>query len=145
MQRVHDWQNSMPLNVFLDLESSWWLVLLYEIDTGTTLWKAKEGSLGQVFKSDLRLEFWWKIVSLTVEARVGKKHAIYLPKAVVEATGLKEGKRVLLRVAGNNVVLESLRDPIELALSGKKFASIKPEQVEAISLKEQASRLGAKV
>ncbi len=79
-------------------------------------------------------------MSLTVEARVGKKYAIYLPKAVVEATGLKEGERVLLRVAGNTVVLESLQDPIELALSGKKFASIKPEQVEEISLGEQASR-----
>lgn len=76
---------------------------------------------------------------LTVEARVGKKHAIYLPKAVVEATGLREGERVLLRVSGNTVVLESLQDPIELALSGKKFASIRPEQVEAISLEEQTS------
>jgi len=80
-------------------------------------------------------------VSLTVEARVGKKYAIYLPKAVVEATGLREGERVLLRVAGNTVILESLQDPIELALSGKKFASIKPEQVEAISLEVQASLL----
>lgn len=78
-------------------------------------------------------------MSLTVETRVGKKHTIYLPKAVVEATGLKEGERVLLRVAGNTVVLESIQDPLELALSGKKFASMKPEQVEAISLEEQAS------
>jgi len=84
-------------------------------------------------------------VTLTIEARVCKKHAIYLPKAVVEATGLKEGERVLLRVIGNTVVLESLQDPIKLALSGKKLASIKPEQIEAISLEEQASRLGAKV
>lgn len=76
---------------------------------------------------------------LTVETRVGKKHAIYLPKAVVKATGLREGERVLLRVAGNTVVIESLQDPIELALSGKKFASIRPEQVEAISLEEQTS------
>ena len=74
-----------------------------------------------------------------METRVGKKHTIYLPKAVVEATGLKEGERVLLRVAGNTVVLESIQDPLELALSGKKFASMKPEQVEAISLEEQAS------
>jgi len=74
-----------------------------------------------------------------VETRVGKKNTIYLPKAVVEATGLKEGERVLLRVAGNTVVLESIQDPLELALSGKKFASMKPEQVEAISLEEQAS------
>lgn len=74
-----------------------------------------------------------------MEARVGKKYAIYLPKAVVEAIGLKEGERVLLRVAGTTVLLESLQDPLKLALSGKKFASIKPEQVEAISLEEQAS------
>ena len=78
-------------------------------------------------------------MSLTVEARVGKKYAIYLPKAVVEAIGLKEGERVLLRVAGTTVILESLQDPIKLALSGKKFASIKPEQAEAISLEEHAS------
>lgn len=78
-------------------------------------------------------------MSLTMEARVGKKYTIYLPKAIVEAIGLREGERVLLRVAGNTVILESLQDPIKLALSGKKFASIKPEQVEAISLEEQAS------
>jgi len=79
-------------------------------------------------------------MSLTIETRVGKKYTIYLPKAVVKAVGLKEGDRVLLRVAENTVTLESLRDPIELALSGKKFASIKPEQIEAISLEEQAIR-----
>jgi len=75
-----------------------------------------------------------------MEARVGKKYAIYLPKAVVEALGLKEGERVLLRVSGNALVLETLQDPIQLALSGKKFASITPEQVEAISLEEQRSK-----
>ena len=74
-----------------------------------------------------------------MEARVGKKYAIYLPKAIVKAVGLKEGERVLLRVTGNKVVLEVLQDPIKLALSGKKFASVKPKQVEAISLEEQAS------
>jgi len=78
-------------------------------------------------------------MSLTVEAHIGKKYALYLPKAVVEAIGLREGERVLLRVTGNTVTLESLRDPIELALSGDKFASIEPETVEAISLEEQTS------
>jgi len=73
-----------------------------------------------------------------MEARVGKKYTIYLPKAIVEAIGIREGQKVLLRVAGNTMILESLQDTIELALSGKKFASIKPEQVEAISLEEQA-------
>ena len=78
-------------------------------------------------------------MSLTVKVRVGKKYAIYLPKAIVKAIGISEGERVLLRVAGNTVILESIQDPLELALSGKKFASVKPEQVEAISLEEQAS------
>jgi len=80
-------------------------------------------------------------MSLTVETRVGKKHAIYLPKVIVKAIGLREGQRVLLRVVGNAVILEPLQDPIELAISGKKFASIKPQQIEAISLEEQASHV----
>jgi len=32
-------------------------------------------------------------MSLTVEAKVGKKYAIYLPKTIVEAAGLKEGRK----------------------------------------------------
>jgi hypothetical protein len=44
-----------------------------------------------------------------------------------------------LTVTGTSVVLESLQDPIQLALDGKKFASITPEKVEAISLEEQRS------
>jgi len=80
-------------------------------------------------------------MSLTVEARIGRKHAIYLPKVLVETVGLKEGERVLLRVVGNTVVLESLQDPIKLATAGKKFASVKPEEVEAISLEEQAGHV----
>jgi len=31
-------------------------------------------------------------MNLTIEARIGKKYAIYLPKAVVEALHLKEGE-----------------------------------------------------
>jgi AbrB family looped-hinge helix DNA binding protein len=80
-------------------------------------------------------------MSLTVETFIGKKYAIYLPKAVVKALNLREGERVLLRIVGNTLVLEVLKDPIQLALSGEKFASITPEQVEGISLEEQASHL----
>jgi len=77
-------------------------------------------------------------VSLTIQTFIGKKYAIYLPKAVVKALDLREGERVLLRVAGNTLVVEILKDPIQLAVSGKKFASITPEQVETISLEQQA-------
>jgi hypothetical protein len=56
---------------------------------------------------------------------------------VVNALNLEEGAKVLLKVTGTTVVLETLQDPIQLALHGKKFASITPEKVEAISLEEQ--------
>ncbi len=79
-------------------------------------------------------------MSLTVETRIGKKYAIYLPKAVAKAIGIKEGDRVMLRVSGESIILEIIRDPIELATVGKKFVSIKPEEVEAISLEEQAKQ-----
>ncbi|MEM2927279.1 MAG: AbrB/MazE/SpoVT family DNA-binding domain-containing protein [Candidatus Bathyarchaeia archaeon] len=76
-------------------------------------------------------------MGLKTEARIGKKYALYLPKAVVQALGLREGDRILLRISGKALVLETLQDPIKLALSGSKYASINPEQVEAISLEEQ--------
>lgn len=82
-------------------------------------------------------------MSLTVQAFIGKKYAIYLPKAVVKALNLSEGEKVLLRVAGNSLVLEFLQDPIQLALSGKKFASVTPKQVEKISLEKQADHVKA--
>jgi AbrB family looped-hinge helix DNA binding protein len=80
-------------------------------------------------------------MSLTVEAIIGRKYAIYIPKTIVKALNLMEGEKVLLRVVGNTLIMEVIKDPIQLALSGKKFASITPEQVEAISLEEQASHV----
>ncbi|MGB9717959.1 MAG: AbrB/MazE/SpoVT family DNA-binding domain-containing protein [Thermoproteota archaeon] len=79
-------------------------------------------------------------MNLTIETRVGKRYAIYLPKIVVKTLGMKEGDRVLLRVSGERIILEILRDPIELALHGNKFASIKPGEIEAISVEEQANQ-----
>ncbi len=78
------------------------------------------------------------VVGLAVEVKVGKKYAIYLPKAVVEEVGLSEGDKVLIRVEDDKILLEPIRDPIKLALYGKKFASIKPEEIERISLEEQS-------
>ena len=75
--------------------------------------------------------------NLIFEAKVGKKCAIYLPQRVVKALDLKEGERILMRISGNTLIIEKLEDPIQLALTGKKFASLTPEQIEAISLEEQ--------
>lgn len=76
-------------------------------------------------------------MDLTVEARIGKKYALYLPRAIVRALNLKEGEKVLLSIAGNAVVLRSIEDPISLALTGSKFASITPEEAERISIDQQ--------
>jgi AbrB family looped-hinge helix DNA binding protein len=75
-------------------------------------------------------------LTLTVETSVGKKFAIYLPKAVVKALNLKEGGKILLRVSGTSLVLETVQDPLQLALSSNKFASVDPEEIEKTSLKE---------
>ncbi len=80
-------------------------------------------------------------MSLTIQVTVGKKYAIYLPKAIVRALNLEEGAKVLLRLSETSVILETLQDPLHLAVAGRKFASVTPDQVEKISSEEQASHL----
>lgn len=80
-------------------------------------------------------------MSLVAEVRVGRKYALYLPRAVVEGVGLTEGDKLSLKVDGTRIVLEPVWDPLHLALSGTKFASVKPEEVEGISLEEQAGHV----
>lgn len=46
-----------------------------------------------------------------------------------------------MKVSGRTVTLEFLRDPIRVALHGRKFTSIPSEQVEEISLEEQKGRV----
>jgi len=77
-------------------------------------------------------------MSLEVSARIGKKFALYLPKSVVDLLKVKEGDKVKISVEGNRMIVEVVRDPIDLALHGKKFAKISAEEVERISLEEQS-------
>jgi len=74
---------------------------------------------------------------LEVELRIGKKYALYIPVRVARALGLEEGDRVILRVVEGRIEIRPLRDPIDLALHGRKFASIDVEEIEAVSLEEQ--------
>ncbi len=82
-------------------------------------------------------------MSLEVSARIGKKFALYLPKSVVDLLKIKEGDRVRISVEGRKIVVEVVRDPIDLALHGKKFAKISAEEVERISLEEQSKYEGS--
>lgn len=77
-------------------------------------------------------------MSLEVSAKIGKKFTLHLPKRVVDYLKIKEGDRVRISVEGKKIVVEVIRDPIDLALQGKKFAKISAEEVERISLEEQS-------
>jgi len=68
---------------------------------------------------------------------VGKKFTLYLPKKIVEYLDVKEGDRVKMFAEKRKLVIEVVRNPLDLALSGAKFARISDEQIEQISLEEQ--------
>jgi len=76
-------------------------------------------------------------LNLSAEIKIGKKYIIYLPRKIVKALNIKEGDKAVLTVIGNKVVIELIPDPIELALSSKKFVKITQEELEAISVEEQ--------
>jgi AbrB family looped-hinge helix DNA binding protein len=80
-------------------------------------------------------------LDLIVESKIGKKYTIYLPKAVVEATGLEEGEKILLKVKEKTVIVEPVLDPLKLAIKGEKYASIDPEIIEDISIEEQGRQV----
>ena len=82
-------------------------------------------------------------LSLEVSARIGKKYALYLPKSVVDLLKIREGDKVKISVEGKKMIVEIIRDPIDLALHGKKFAKISDEEVERISLEEQGKYEGS--
>ena len=81
-------------------------------------------------------------MSLTVETRVGRKRVIVIPKAVAEAVGLVEGQRVRIRAEGDRIVIEPVRDPVWLALHGRKLGYIGVEELEEESLLEQERLAG---
>jgi len=82
-------------------------------------------------------------LSQVVRGRVGKKGAVYLPKRVMEALGIREGDAVVMRVEGNRLILEFVPDPLSLALRVKKWAKITVEEFEAESEREQVSLYGS--
>jgi len=69
-------------------------------------------------------------MGLTIKTRVGKKNTIYIPKAIAEAVGLREGSVVVMTVKGGKIVIEVVPDPFDLALRGSKFAETTFEEFE---------------
>ena len=55
----------------------------------------------------------------------------------MDSLEIKEGYRVKMSVEKGKIIVEIVKNPLDLALYGKKFAKISPEEVEQISLEEQ--------
>ncbi|MCY0861516.1 MULTISPECIES: AbrB/MazE/SpoVT family DNA-binding domain-containing protein [Metallosphaera] len=79
---------------------------------------------------------------MKTQVKLGKKYMIRIPKGIAEELDLKEGTRFILRVRGDEMILKPIRDPVWLAIHGKKFATISPEEVERISEEEQSRTEG---
>ena len=47
-----------------------------------------------------------------------------------------------MSVEKGKIIVEIVKNPLDLALHGKKFAKISPEEVEQISLEEQKKHEG---
>jgi len=65
-----------------------------------------------------------------IKVRISKKFTLYLPKAIVEAAGIKEGDFVKIRVENSKIILEPVPNPFDLALKGPKFAKTTFEEFE---------------
>ena len=76
-------------------------------------------------------------------SKVGRKGAIYLPRRIMRALGVREGDKVLIRVEGDKLVLEFVPDPLSLALRVKKWAKTTVEEFEAESEAEQGELYGS--
>lgn len=77
-----------------------------------------------------------------VKVRVSKKFTLYIPKAIAEAIGIKEGDFVKLRVEDSKIILELVQDIFDLALRGPKFAKTTFEEFERESEEMQNELFG---
>ena len=69
--------------------------------------------------------------------RIGEELSFRIPRAIAEKLGLKEGSRITMHVEEGKLLVGPAEDAIDLALKGKKFASLTPEEVEKISREAQ--------
>ncbi len=77
-----------------------------------------------------------------IKVRISKKFTLYIPKAIAEAVGLKEGDYVKIRVENSKIVLEPVPDPFDIALRGPKFAKTTFEEFEKESEEMQDELFG---
>ncbi len=69
---------------------------------------------------------------LVYHTRVGRKNTLYVPKAVAEELGLREGTPVRLVVdkKRGRLIVEPIPNPFELGLRGEAEAEVTFEELE---------------
>jgi AbrB family looped-hinge helix DNA binding protein len=74
-----------------------------------------------------------------VEVKEEKKFALHIPRAIAERLDLWEGGKMSLCIEDNKLILEpiGITNAVELAVKGKKFASVSYEEIEKIGQEEQ--------
>jgi len=77
-----------------------------------------------------------------VEARIGKKYAVYIPAAIARRLGLKEGDRIVVILQGDRIVIRRRVGVYEAAARTEKRLRLSPEEAEEASLEEQERLLG---
>jgi len=77
-----------------------------------------------------------------VRVRVSKKYTLYIPKAIAEAVGIREGDIVEFRVKGSRIIVEPALDAFGFALKGPKFARTTFEELERESEEMQRELFG---
>ncbi|QOJ79117.1 AbrB/MazE/SpoVT family DNA-binding domain-containing protein [Infirmifilum lucidum] len=77
-----------------------------------------------------------------IKVRVSKKFTLYIPRAVAEAAGVREGDVLRVRVEGSRIILEPALDPFDIALRGPKFARVTFEEFERESEEMQSELFG---
>jgi len=77
-----------------------------------------------------------------VRVRVSKKYTLYIPKAIAEAVGIREGDIVEFRVEGSRIIVEPALDAFGFALKGPKFARTTFEELERESEEMQRELFG---
>ncbi|MFP3321425.1 MAG: AbrB/MazE/SpoVT family DNA-binding domain-containing protein [Acidilobus sp.] len=76
-------------------------------------------------------------VGLAFEVKVHRGRRITIPKAVADLLDIEEGSRLRLRIEGDRVVLEPVRDALWFAMHGPKVAYVGFEELEEESEREQ--------
>ena len=76
-----------------------------------------------------------------MKTRVSKKFAIYIPRSIANAVGLREWQEVRLRVEEGRIVLVPVPDPFDLALEGPYFGETTVEEFEKESERWQDENL----